>query len=168
MAEITVITLQQPWASAVFVPRIDAPARMLKEYETRGFAPTPKTLKMGDRLAIQAGKADTPKLRAWWMANVRNTPHHEAFVRAGIADWSDLPFGKIVGHVRFMGAYTSDDLFVRGMIDECERHWGLYGPGRLGWKLADATKLAVPIPCKGLQSLFRVEFSGLPEAWASR
>lgn len=131
---------------------------MLKEYETRAFSPTVKTLRTGDRLAIQAGAADTPKLRDWWMANVKRTGFGEAFAAAGISDWCDLPFGKIIGHVRFDGAFRSEDVdTAQGLIDACERQWGIYGPGRVAWRMNDPVKLATLIPCRGHQSLFQAE-----------
>jgi hypothetical protein len=156
---MTCVTLWQPWASALFVPRLDGSGLMLKVHETRGWAPSAKQLKPGDRLAISAAKTqrDTESgeyLADWWNERVRLTAYRAAFAAVGWRDWDDLPFGAIIGFGTFVGATQTERLF--GKIDQHDRHWGNFGPHRYGWELRDVKRFPAPIPCRGMQTLFPV------------
>ena len=151
---MTTLTLYQPWASAMFIPRPDALAQMLKGFETRGFRPTERMLKPGDRLAIHSGKADNEELRDWWMSRVKNTVYGAAFAATGLYNWTDLPFGKVIGNGIFVGAFPTETLLANDAVDVIEQHWGNYGPGRFGWQMQQMVQLPLPVPCRGRQSLF--------------
>lgn len=163
---MTALALWQPWGAAMFTPRVENNSRMLKAYETRGWAPSPRLLAPGDRLAIHGAKTQQdPKTREylcdWWRDNVKRGARWTDFAAAGWRDWDDLPFGAIIGFGTFVGAYRTEDLIAGGKIDATEEAWGNYGPKRYGWLLRDVKRLDQPVPWKGGQSLFRVE---IPEA----
>lgn len=152
------ISLWQPHASALFVPRVADP-RMLKTHETRHWTPNPRLLKPGQKLAIHAAKTQVDPetrepLRDWWMERVKRTDMAAAFSAAGFNDWCDLPFGCVIGYGIFEGAFATQPLVAGNLVDSVESYWGDFSPGRFAWRLSNMTRLAEPVPCCGRQSLF--------------
>lgn len=144
------ITLHQPWASAMFVPRTVG-GGMLKRIETRGWRPAEDMI--GERLAIAAGKADTPKLRAWWMEHVkRQSGFRACFEKMGFHDWTDLPRGAVLGHGRLARVESTEKLRV--LVDSIEQAFGDYTAGRFGWVIEDLVVLPQPVPIVGRQGIY--------------
>ena len=158
--EMKCVTLWEPWASALFVPRLDGSGLKLKIHETRGWAPSEKQLKPGDRLAISAAKTqidtDTREpLSDWFLKRSLEYPDDaNAFGAVLWRHWHQLPFGAIIGFGTFAGAERTERLI--GRIDETNKRWGGFGPGRYGWELRDVKRFAAPIPVRGMQTLFTV------------
>lgn len=149
------ISLWQPWASAMTVKRPDGTP--IKRVETRSWK-APVSL-IGQRLAIHAAKTNTRELRAWWMENVcHNHAFSQLFTEAGFPNWSDLPFGCILGHGILRQCVKTQDLVLAGQIGSVELHWGNYDLDRYGWELCDVKVFDKPIPATGAQCLW--EWSG--------
>lgn len=147
------ISLWQPWASAIAVG--------LKTIETRSWAPP--TAAIGQPLAICSAKAQTVfmnnerlHLRDWWIAHVRYNPdHHIPFHRAGMDNWVDLPFGKVVATARLYAVCsTSEDPPPDGVSLNTDAAWGDFSPGRFAWFLDNITPLEQPVPVIGRQGIF--------------
>mgnify|MGYP001448991868 CR=1 FL=1 len=130
------ITLWQPWASLVAVGA--------KRYETRSW-PAPKTLRVGDLLAIHAAgrsydiseiDTDGKLLRACQTRRV----------------WPliALPHGEVVAICRFGGCHRTGLLAP----DEEEQVVGDWSPGRYAWLLERVCRLAPTIPARGYQGLW--------------
>ena len=158
--EMACVTLWQPWASALFVPRLDGSGLMLKIHETRGWFPSVKSLAPGQLIAISAAKTqfDTETrepLEHWFNDKVKLvSPHAPAFAAAGLRHWHQLPFGAIIGFGTFVGAERTERLISK--IDDVNKYWGNFGPGRYGWELRNVKRFPEPIPCRGMQTIFRV------------
>lgn len=155
------ISLWQPWASAMFVPRADFPAQMLKTFETRSWRPSVNALRPGELLAIHAAKTqqdpDTrERLSDWWRERVVGCGFAEQFAAAGWGGWYELPFGAIIGYGRFVGAFPTGKLLANAAADGVEQHFGNFGPLRFGWQMQSMKRLPHPISCTGRQGLFHV------------
>lgn len=160
------ITLTQPWATLVAIGA--------KRIETR-----PWSTKYRGPLAIHAGKGIGPVGRRRDMISLcTSSPFAEALDAAGIWPFSAIdhfPYGKIVAictlsHVNAIyndtihtdnrgHAFTYTELRHGGLpdrlwIDEPERSFGDYSPGRYAWLLSDVKPLPEPIPAKGALSLW--------------
>lgn len=160
MSGMRCISLWPPWAPAMMVKRLGS-TRPLKERETRGWKPDPAMI--GQRLAIACSKSPKPHdgegkvvdLKAWWMANVKRVPEYsDAFARQGFNDFADMPFGEVICHGILASVDRTDDLLMRGEIDQTEFAWGNYAPGRFAWKLSDLVVLPVPVPVMGRQGIY--------------
>lgn len=161
------ISLWQPWASAI--------ALGLKRFETRSWAAEC----VGHRIAIHAAKRNTPEVRTWWMENVKAAfaehadVSREAFAKAGIHDWCDLPLGAIVCTCDLVAVHPTEPLVERRGVPPLECVWGNFSPGRYAWELANVEPLKVPAPAKGWQNFFTWdpatnETKGLPPASRGR
>lgn len=124
-----VLSLTQPWASALFIPG-------LKSIETRSW----KTSYRG-RLYIHAAKG--------FPRAAREFATEEA--EAGRIPRT-LPFASIIGHLDLADVQRTDDLIAH--VSATERRWGDYAPGRYGWLTCNATLLPAPIPAKGSLGLW--------------
>lgn len=149
---IKAISLWQPWATAWVLG--------LKRGETRHWAPMLKRAIYRGPLAVHAALAERDpvtreSIRDWFdrrMEDCRQS--REAFARAGIKEWSDLPRGAM------LGLCTLDDVrpsILCGPHNSLEASWGDYSRGRFIWLPANMTALKTPIPCKGRQGLFNWE-----------
>lgn len=128
----TVLSLTQPWASALFVDG-------LKRIETRGW----QTSYRG-RLYIHASKG-FPK----W---AREFAEAESFMTR-MPKWRDIPFGAIIGHVDLVDMKRTENLL--GSISEIEEIYGDYGPARWGWITENPVLLPKSIPAKGSLGLWK-------------
>lgn len=133
------ITLWQPYASAIFTsnPYLE---RWMKDHETRGWA-LPASL-VGTWLFIHAAAR---KVRHGEFG-----PHVEQVMMAGFGRaWaSQLPYGAIVGKVRFGTPFRTED---GESTSGCDNIMGDWSPGRWAWPVIEREALPEPIPAKGKQ-----------------
>lgn len=145
------LTLRHPWPFAI--------CHLGKRIENRGWEPSPKQLRIGDRFAIHGGVAPKrgsvsyadPIQKAYLLserfAGV-HFPPEEVIFRDGIV--AVATFGGITLDGRIASAQHSD---VDPWFDET--------PGNKGWLLRDVIVLPEPIPRKGAQGLWDVPDSVL-------
>ena len=125
------ITIWQPWASLI--------VHGLKEYETRGWQPSPHRLKVGDPIAIHAAKREPERIDELW-----------PYVRTIVDYWSELPIGGVLGYGYFQGAIKTNDADVSRQ----ERKMGDWSPGRYAWKITDVHVFTTPVTATGKQGLW--------------
>lgn len=140
---LPVISLWQPWASLIFTGD--------KKHETRAYRPPAKYI--GQRIAIHAAKALPPAIslglhlvceREW----------------GGGERWRNVvPRGAIIGTVRLVQAYETDEPFIN--TSQIDRICGDWSPGRFAWLLKDIEPLAEPIPAKGKQGWWSIDAASL-------
>lgn len=149
------LSLHQPWASLA--------ALGFKPYETRSWAPPARLI--GRRFVVHAAK----KL-------VRRHDQQTGLAISEVMgeDWSaTLPLGAALGVVRLLGAWKTgcDEAipFTRErrvqLVDKVAGspdldyadvdYFGDYSPGRWIWRLTDIAPFEAPLPCLGLQGLWR-------------
>mgnify|MGYP000390794462 FL=1 len=109
-----------------------------KPIENRTWAPDSR-LRPGDRLWIHGGKSWDEDAVDLARCILRPAP-----------DLSDAPRGFLLGHVRY-----------EGVCHASPSPW-FFGP--VGWRLSDPVSLAVPVPCRGAQGLWRVPTDALARA----
>lgn len=130
MAEITAISLWQPWASFVAIG--------VKPYETRHWR-APSRL-IGQRIAIHAAKRKPENDDIiWW--------HRVSRFQSGC-----LPLGAFICTVILSECVSAD----RVPFDE----FGDYGDGRFAWRLIDPQLFDPPIPAKGQQGFWKWQSNG--------
>jgi activating signal cointegrator 1 len=124
-----VLSLTQPWASALFIEG-------LKRVETRSW----KTNYRGP-LYIHAAKGFPKWARefATEEADAGRIPER-------------LPLGAIIGCVELLDVKRTEELIET--LSETEQKWGDYGPKRYGWITANPVLLSKPIPAKGSLGLW--------------
>jgi hypothetical protein len=131
----TVLSLTQPWASAMFIPG-------LKAIETRGW----RTNYRG-RLYIHAAKG-FPRYAKDFAEETLSLPDH-------------LPLGCILGHVDLVDIKRTEDLCINrdgvrfASISSTEEKWGDYGPKRWGWITQNPVLLDEPVPAVGSLGLWK-------------
>lgn len=129
--EFAVLSLTQPWASAIFLG--------LKAIETRSW----QTNYRG-RLYIHASNG-MPKYAKEFAADER--------FMCRLPEIGKLPLGAIIGHVDLIDIKRTEDL-KPGPIEEL---YGDYGPGRYGWITDNPVLLETPIPAKGSLGIWRYQ-----------
>ena len=67
----------------------------------------------------------------------------------------DLTLGALVGSVEIVDCIDADAL-AESLSAE-QRALGDFSPGRWAWQLANPSRLAEPIPCKGNRGLFEID-----------
>lgn len=147
------ITIWQPWASLL--------ACGAKCYETRGWA-----TKYRGPIAIHAAMRDPARI-----------PHSEELDKfasiVGSAPWDQLPRGAVIATAELVNVWRivlnleqSDGAHKIAAEDqngnyiipsEMELALGDWTPGRYAWEFANMKPIA-PIPAKGKQGLWSVEF----------
>lgn len=153
---VPVISLWQPWASAVVTPHPRYPGRGMKEYETRSW-----TTKVRGRILIHAAKKNVP-----WdvLSHFGHIADNLLLVHGG-----KLPVGAIIGSVEIEDIITSEHFYKNGSdlsktpIDEY--HWGDWEPNRFGWKLTDPVSFEQPILWKGQQGFWKLPIMAIPEQY---
>lgn len=135
-----VISLWQPYASLI--------AYGFKEYETRSFQP-PKVL-IGHILGIHAAKRWTVEEARYMKRFVLDYPD----VREKLSPDGLLrpPLGAILCACRLVAVYRSEAHYYQ--VDEKERAFGDWSPGRFVWKLEVVKVPPEPIPARGMQGIF--------------
>lgn len=132
------ISLWQPWASAIAVGA--------KQIETR----TWWTAHRGPLAIHAAKKRDHPDQRALWQWRCCETLR-----MVGYRKFDSLPFGAIVATCRLVECFAAQD--VADLSDQ-ERALGNYQIGHYAWILEDIKQLPSPIPWRGEQGLFNIDF----------
>lgn len=139
------ISIWQPWASLI--------AHSLKIYETRHWKPSENLI--GGLLAIHASK--------------RWTADEARCMKRFVLDYADVkaklspdgllrpPLGAIVAACRLIAVYRSEEHFYQ--VDEKERTFGDWSPGRYVWQLEVVKLPPEPIPARGAQGIFTWEYS---------
>lgn len=136
---MNVLSVHQPWASAI--------VSGFKLLENRSWKPPPKLF--GHWLLIHA-TLRAPPLDAIGEVETR--------IRQGL----EYPKGVVVGAVRLNGTVGSEVAAMRLGQDDCGRWW----VGPVGWIFDYPLCFATPIPCKGMQGIWKLP-AGL-EAEAAR
>ncbi len=91
----------------------------------------------------------------------RQEPFRSLLRAGGVADWSDLPRGAVVGAVELTGCVRVEDL---PPPEEPEASLGDFAPGRWVWHVRRALRLPQPLPARGRLGLFDADLSlTLPE-----
>ena len=139
------VALTQPFATLVVA--------RLKRNETR----TWHTTYIGP-LAIHASKG----FPRWAVDLCLAEPFKSALAGIGVRSPDDLPTGAIIGSTEVL-AYQQ---MVAGgldlgfgeveIVEEPERSFGDYEPGRWAWRLGDAPTQIEPVPFKGQLGLFEI------------
>jgi len=135
------ISLHQPYASAV--------ALGLKKIETRN-RPTFVTGLIG----IHAAKLSNQSLRDRFYQFCGVPLVGNAFKVAGMQDFDNLPFGKIVAVAELVESVNTE--MVRRNLSVPEFLFGDYDNGRHAWILKEIRPIARPIPAKGKRGFFFV------------
>lgn len=154
-----VISLQQPYASAIFAKRILIEEN-LKNIETRSW----NTSYRGEILIHSS------------LSKVKlNRELFDKYSKYFEPDnFDSLPFGKIIGSVNIIDSLSTDCTINAGgggiyierngrsyqwEFSRIERDFGDYSKGRYIWLLSDPKKLVDPIPAKGQLGLWNFEIS---------
>lgn len=160
MNMIPAISLHQPYASALFVPRIRGvlPDIMLKSHETRKRRLPIKYI--GVRVAIHAAKRNDKEClenysRLLWGPGGGTIAR--SFYEAGINHWGDFPLGCLIGTVIFMRCMTTEEADGGGLVDFTDRAFGDWSKGRFAWRAMKAEKFKFPIHAKGFQGWFNAK-----------
>jgi activating signal cointegrator 1 len=149
------LSLHQPWASLA--------ALGFKPFETRSWAPPPWLI--GKLFVVHAAKSITRK---------HDAETHLAISAAIGDDWIEsLPRGAALGVARLLGAWKTGRSEAVPFTRERRVHlvdkvagspeldyadvdrFGDYSPGRWIWRLTDIAPFEAPLPCLGLQRLWR-------------
>lgn len=152
MSLTPVLSLWQPWATALFIDlEPDVP---LKPDETRHW-PLPASM-VGRTFVIHAAKRDTKDEREFW--EEISGDHRVAFARHGFAEYSDLPRGALIGTVVFHKCMSTEEAALRMGDDAYD--WGNYGPGRYAYRTINRRLFKTPIPFTGRQGIFSADVGG--------
>lgn len=153
------ITIHQPWATLIAIGA--------KQYETRHWA-TPYR----GQIAIHAGKNKELLERTLvYMKRYRDDglgypsgSYEENLVAAikaaGIAKWSDLPFGAIIAVGHLTDCVPSHKISLSAV----EKTFGDFSAGRYGWWIEAVRLLPQPIVVRGQQGLWDWDEIGLKAA----
>lgn len=144
------LTLWQPWAWAI----MHLPADIAKPVENRDWKPPTQVI--GTRIALHGGKA--------WDGGALDSIERATRIRRNYLD-AVTTLGAtrrqgILGTVRLVGVVEER----RGRLELVAGDWGDVSRercapwfiGRYGWLFDERRVLEVPIPCRGLQKLWKV------------
>jgi hypothetical protein len=133
--DVKALTLWQPWASLV--------VHGVKRYETRSWSTRHRGL-----LAIHSAK------------RAMSAGEFERFaallVPLGYERAKDLPRGRVLGTVEVVSVQRTTE--IRDRLDAPELLLGDYSSGRYAWELGDPHMLPVPVPVRGRQGLWTVQW----------
>ncbi len=130
---MTVLSLTQPWASALF-SMCHCPPK--KTIETRAWQTSYRGV-----LYIHASKG-FPKWAKTMAADEGFTPEC-------------LPLGCIIGSVFLKDIKPTEE--IRSSLSDLELSWGDYADGRFAWIFERPMRLKEPIKAKGALSLWKYE-----------
>lgn len=142
------LTVRQPWASLICCSA--------KRYETRSW-PAPKTLQVGDLLAIHSGawQYTDQYMRHGWQSNtlcmLRSYLDDSPLF---MGDSSELPMGEVLCICRFKGWRRTEEIAGGVSRREQEIDCGDFTPGRFAWELDVMLRFQEPIPARGRQGLW--------------
>jgi hypothetical protein len=130
------ISLYEPWGTLIALGK--------KRYETRSWSTTYR-----GSLLICASKKRPP------LSQIIGILYY-----AGIT-LNELNPGRAVAFVDLTDIYPADDLLqvdrFYGLLEENEKFYGDFSPGRFAWKLENIRRIKNPPPIKGKQGLFDVD-----------
>lgn len=135
-----VLSLLQPWASAVIIG--------VKTWETRSWTPSDQIRDelYSEGFLIHASKKFTGEQK-------RKITFTDALVQK--LNEKDLPLGMIIGWGRIDRVITTETWLqfhvgkIASKFSIIERQLGDYGPGRFAWEIVEAWPLEENIPFKG-------------------
>lgn len=131
------ISLWQPWATYI--------ADGHKQFETRGWQPSPGQLAPGEIFMIHAAKTR------------KSLPmvSHLARLFPELADYAadDMPLGAILCAVELVAVHRTED--IRPSLNPLQLALGDYAPGRYAWQVRVVKRAPVPIPATGQQGIWR-------------
>jgi hypothetical protein len=138
--EIRLLSLTQPWATLV--------ALGLKRIETRSWGTSYRGL-----VAIHAAKGYPASARAF--ANQLAVERLLPRAPARLLCTANLPLGAILALEHLSTIYDTEQAEAIGRVDEQERRFGDYTPGRKAWLLDPERHrpLTTPFPYRGAQGL---------------
>lgn len=148
-----VLTMWQPWASYLLLPRQGIP---VKRWETRAFRPEryagTRTLPIECAIHAALNKSALRDLAFTF------PEYAEANKRAGLRHESNFPRGMIIGIATIVEVLPTETITGLGEPvgtepDHLDRMLGNYSEGRYAWRMAFAQVLPQPIPFKGKQSV---------------
>jgi hypothetical protein len=131
---------------SVWQPRASALALGINRYETRAWA-----TRYREPIAIHAAKRWTGTEIAFHRscaARLRQQGHSMADQYAV----EPLPLGCIVAIADLVACWRVEEFPYR--LDEAERMFGDFSPGRYAWHFSDMVRLPEPVPCRGHQGLW--------------
>lgn len=143
------ISLWQPYASLV--------SGSFKSYETRSWQCSRNLI--GSLIAIHAAKRWTRDEQRYTERFIREYPETAPYLRP--EGYQKPPLGVILCVCRLLGCFKSDSL--NSLVSDRERAFGDWSPGRYVWKLEVVKVPPAPIPCRGMQGIWRWEYE-LPTA----
>jgi hypothetical protein len=166
------LTLTAPWGSLIAIGATHP--RLGKRIETRSWALP--TAHMGQPLAIHQAAGLPHGFTEQDLIDTCALPYfREALAAAGITSAAQLPRGAIVAVATPTGSHPTAQIYARDADDEplslrtgyisgdlflqvrdVELSFGNYGFRRFAWPLGEIAALAVPVPCRGGQRLWRV------------
>lgn len=139
------ITLHQPFASLIGFG--------FKEYETRGWRPSPEQLKPGQWMAICAagyGSTKAADLDAALNRPVIQNTLGQLGITSGNRTHANLPLGVVVCIAQVEGFYRTEGVNPSLL----ERDLGNWSAGRYAWRLQHVLRLHRPVHCSGKQGLW--------------
>lgn len=143
------LTIWEPWATAIS-------ARRGKRIENRTWAPSAGLLKVGDRIAIHAGR------------NVEADAIKEVAALLGLEEDRFRPWmapGCVVAFATFQNVLSSADEVTRFAGSDQLKWW--HGPR--AWLLRDVVRLPTPLAVRGAQGLWDlpadIEAACLAQLW---
>lgn len=143
------LSLIQPWATLVAVGA--------KRYETRSWStPYRGPIAIHASKWLDAGGKIISKDVADYLALCHQEPFRSALTQNGIDRVRELPSGAIVAVARLVDVVHADTV----VIDDLEREFGNFAPGRYAWKFADVRAIA-PIPHRGFPGLWDLPAAAL-------
>lgn len=156
MLKIGILSLWQPWASAIVTEHPKFPGTGIKEYETRGWQIPPHYI--GKRILIHAAlKKDSENMSVW---------HRYPFTEYDQLSAPALSFGALIGTVELVKCITTEEFKKTNFTDRFpeEFHMGNYDDGRFAWQLRDPHLLpSNVVPYRGFQKMWQVAMDDLPK-----
>lgn len=138
--KLRAISLWQPWASAMMLG--------LKRIETRAWVS-----RYTGPLAVHAAQKRSRENERAFYQLLRNKKIYAAFHRAGIINYDNLPFGRVLCLVRMRHC---QEITKQTVVPESERWLGDYRVGRQAWICDNARPLKAPFAVCGRQGFFWV------------
>ena len=142
------ISLWQPWASLLFVR--DNHGSRVKFHETRHWVPAQYgVIHRTSRIIIHAAKT-----KEGYRGQDRDL--HKLCADLWGDDYRDrLPLGAAIGTAEFQDWYPADERMAVSANDLLCGNWG---PGRFAWRFCEPDLYMNPVPMKGRQGFWRVDW----------
>lgn len=158
MGNLFGLTEHQPWGSLI--------AEKLKPIENRDWPPPPRLIGSDeDLVAIHAGKQYDKEGEEWvrqhfpelkWPAPVEYSRASAILAVAQVAH----VIARTKRNVEHPRVIYAGDALERGLVTVEQLRWFT---GEYGWVFGEVVKLPTPVPCRGMQKLWRVPSELLPQ-----